>query len=528
MSNTELRTENLIAGEYVSGTGKGFQSVNPATGEKLPGDFRDATGDDVDRALKSASDAARKLRGISSADRAAFLRAIAEEIEGIGDALIERATAETGLPAGRIQGERGRTCGQLRLFASVIEEGSWVDARIDRAIPDREPLPKPDIRRMLMPLGPVVVFAASNFPLAFSTAGGDTASALAAGCPVIVKAHRAHPGTSSLVAGAIMRAASRTSMPAGIFSHLHGPGSVIGIALVKHPLTEAVGFTGSRNAGMTLHQTAAARPKPIPVFAEMGSINPVFLLGDTLAGNPQGLAGAYCQSVNLGVGQFCTNPGLLVAPKGSHLDAFEKEAAKLFNETPKGTMLTGAIATSYHEGLRQLENSGVVRRLSNDGKCEGAHACSTLLATTAENFLKTELLHEEVFGPSSLIVSCRDGEEMIAVANSIEGQLTATIHGTDKDLADHCELVDILSTRVGRLIFNGWPTGVEVCPSMNHGGPFPASTDPRFTSVGTAAILRFARPISYQNWPATALPPALRDDNPLKLTRMIDGVTTQG
>ncbi|MCC5875144.1 MAG: aldehyde dehydrogenase (NADP(+)) [Candidatus Sumerlaeia bacterium] len=527
MTNTELKTENLIAGEYTSGTGTPFHSVNPATGEDLSGDFRNAAEADVNRAMEGAAEAARRLRSIPPSERAGFLRTIAEEIEALGDTLVERATAETGLPAGRIQGERGRTCGQLRLFASVIEEGSWVDARIDRAIPDRQPLPKPDIRRMLMPLGPVVVFAASNFPLAFSTAGGDTASALAAGCPVVVKAHRAHPGTSSLVAGAIHRAAIRTSMPAGIFSHLHGPGSVIGIALVKHPLTEAVGFTGSRHAGMILHQTAAARPKPIPVFAEMGSINPVFLLGNTLAGDPQGLAAAYCQSVNLGVGQFCTNPGLLVAPQGSHLDAFEREAAKLFNETPKGTMLTGAIAKSYHEGLRDLEKSGVVRRLSNDGECEGAHACSALLATTAENFLKTELLHEEVFGPSSLIVSCRDRGEMMAVGEHLEGQLTATIHGTDKDLAEHCDLVDTLSTRVGRIIFNGWPTGVEVCPSMNHGGPFPASTDPRYTSVGTAAILRFARPISYQNWPSSALPPALRDENKGGITRMVDGVLTR-
>lgn len=525
MAETMMPTGNLVAGEYRGGsTDRVLEARNPATGEVLPGAFAMASEADVDDALRAACDAGPALRRQHPRERARFLRAIAEEIEALGDALVGRAVSETALPAARIQGERARTCGQLRLFADVVEEGSWVDARIDHGDPERKPLPKPDTRRMLMPLGPVVVFGASNFPLAFSTAGGDTASALAAGCPVVVKAHHAHCGTSAMVAEAVRAAAEKTGQPKGVFSHLHGPGRETGQALVAHPLTEAVGFTGSRQGGEALFQIAASRPRPIPVFAEMGSINPVFVLGGALAERRDQLAAGYCQSTTLGVGQFCTNPGVLAAPAGPPFDAFKQAAAALFDEVPEATMLTAGIASSYAQGLAGLLGSGAAKCVSKEPVgASGAQARAALVEAAAGDFLANATLREEVFGPASLLVACGGAGEMLAVARAMEGQLTATIHGTEQDLAENAELVDILSTKVGRLIFNGWPTGVEVCHSMNHGGPFPASTDPRFTSVGTAAILRFARPITYQGWTQEALPLALRDANELGISRIVDG-----
>lgn len=502
-----------------------FHAVNPATGTVLEPEFADATPQEIDRTAAKAHGAFAAYRRMPGRRKAEFLECIGEQILALGDKLIERCGLETGLPAGRLAGERGRTVSQLRLFAEVLREGSWVEARIDTALPDRKPVPRPDLRRMLIPLGPLAVFGASNFPLAFSVAGGDTASALAAGCPVIVKAHPAHPGTSDMVAEAIQRAARETDMPDGVFSMLHGASTEVGQHLVRHPLIKAVGFTGSFRGGKAIFDAANAREVPIPVFAEMGSVNPVFILSGSLAQRGAEIASGLAGSVTLGVGQFCTNPGLVVVSESPAADQFVTGLAQALREVSAGTMLTEPIARAYRVGLDRLASTEGVEVIAkgsadNDGATTGT---SCLLRSAANVFFANPDLAEEVFGPSTLVVSSRDKDELLNVARSLRGHLTATIHGTHQDLVDNAELVYELEQKVGRLIFNGFPTGVEVGHAMQHGGPYPATTAPESTSVGTAAIRRFARPICYQNFPSESLPDELKDGNPLGIWRMVDG-----
>lgn len=520
----EMNGKNLIAGMVVSAGGKTFAS------RAVEMQFEEAGEAEVNAAAEAAAAAFEAYRHTSPEARAAFLERIGAEIEALGEELLTTAHAETALPvAERLAGERGRTINQLKMFANLVREGSWVEARIDRALPDRKPLPKPDIRRMLLPIGPVAVFAASNFPLAFSVAGGDTASALAAGCPVIVKAHPAHPATSELVAQAIAKAAAETGMPAGVFSLLHSTQNEIAIALVKHPIVKAVGFTGSLRAGRALFDAAASRPEPIPVYAEMGSTNPVFLLPRALEQRTEALAEGLKNSVTLGVGQFCTCPGLAVGIGGTAFGEFATKLSELITDAPLGKMLYPGILQTYQNGLKRLGAIEGVETVQSSITAELGHieARPSLFLTDPKTFSEHPELGEEVFGPSTVVVRCNSREEMESIARNLEGHLTATIHGTEADLAEYASLVSILENKAGRLLFNGFPTGVEVCPSMQHGGPYPATTDSRTTSVGTAAISRFARPVAYQNFPQAALPAELRNENPRNLWRLVDGELTQ-
>lgn len=525
----KLHGKNII-GKHFSGTGSpALSAVDPRSGKRLEPLFYEATTEEVDQALELAERAAPELRNVDDERRADFLELIVEEILHLGDRLIQRAMQETALPEARLTGERGRTVNQIRMFASLLREGSWVDARIDRAVPQRHPIPKPDIRRMLIPIGPVVIFGASNFPLAFSVAGGDTASALAAGNPVVVKAHPAHPGTSELVADAIITACERAGMPEGCFSHLHGRNHDIGLRLVRHPATRAVGFTGSFTGGKSLFDAAVTRPDPIPVYAEMGSINPVFILPGALSRASE-LAAGLARSVTLGVGQFCTNPGLIVGLEGHDLKKFEREFAQALSGTKPETMLYAGLRKNFLDQLQKLQQvSGVrVTFQSSTALSENRNeVLPVVLATDYQTFRSSPKLSEEVFGPSTLLTVCSSPEEMEKLAEGLEGHLTATLHGTDEDLRNNRRLVAILEKKVGRLIFNGFPTGVEVCPSMHHGGPFPATTDVHFTSVGTAAIQRFVRPVCYQDFPQEMLPVQLRDRNIRRIWRLVDGELTR-
>jgi 2,5-dioxopentanoate dehydrogenase len=516
-----LTGKSLIAGAPVDSAGGRFTAAGAVH------EFEEASEAHVERALDAAHGAAGAFRHAPPARRADFLECIADEIERAGD-LLEVAHAETALPPARLAGERARTTGQLRLFASLVREGSWVDASIDRAIPDRAPVPKPDIRRILIPIGPVAVFGASNFPLAFSVAGGDTASALAAGCPVVVKAHPAHPATSELAARAVTEAALAAGMTAGVFSLIQSTRNDVAIALVQHPHTRAVGFTGSLRAGRALFDAAARRPDPIPVYAEMGSVNPVFLLPGALAERAEAIAEGLAASVTLGVGQFCTNPGVVIGVAGEAFDRCVQRLEALIRQAPPGTMLYPALLESYDAGVRRLgavAGATTVRSSAEAGP--GIRALPALIDTTAQTFLRHHELSQEVFGPSTVAVRCGSREEVEAVARSLEGQLTATMHATAADLAEHAWLVSLLEDKAGRLIVNGFPTGVEVCASMQHGGPYPATTDARTTSVGTAAIHRFARPVAYQNFPQASLPAELQDDNPRRIWRRVDGSMTK-
>ena len=526
----ELHGKNIIAGVAVdAASDKTFTGLNPATSQTLAPTYTEAAREQINAAATAAAQAFDAYRGLAAEQRAAFLERIADEIVALGDALLERANAESGLPLARLTGERGRTVGQLKQFAALMREGSWVEARIDLAQPERQPLPKVDIRRMLIPLGPVAIFAASNFPLAFSVAGGDTASALAAGCPVVVKAHPAHPGTSEMVARAIVKAAEATGMPAGVFSLVHGVSHEVGATLVKHPLIKAVGFTGSLRGGRALFDAAAQRPEPIPVYAEMGSVNPVFILPGALAERAEALATGMKDSVTLGVGQFCTCPGLAVGINDANFQTFTAKLNEAMAAAAPATMLYPAIAQAYAAGVERLGNvSGVTKTQSaTPAEAEKTQAAPTVFTTDATTFNAHHELSEEVFGPSTVVVSCGSRAELESIARNLEGHLTATIHGTAADLAEYKTLVDILATKAGRLIFNGYPTGVEVCPSMQHGGPYPATTDARTTSVGTAAIARFARPVAYQSFPPAALPAELQDENPRGIWRLVDGAMTQ-
>ena len=515
----------LIAGTPVRGAGTEVRAFNPASGEKLEPAYRHGDATHVDTACAAAAEAFAAYRSTTSEQRAKFLEAIATNIEAITDDLIARAVAESGLPQARITGEVGRTTGQLRLFASVLREGSWNGARIDTALPDRSPLPRPDLRQRYIPLGPVAVFSASNFPLAFSVAGGDTASALASGCPVVVKAHDAHPGTSELVARAITDAVATSGLPAGTFSLLFGSGPELGIALVTDPRIKAVGFTGSRSGGLARVAAAAARPEPIPVYAEMSSINPVFLLDGALNSRGAELATAFVGSLTMGSGQFCTNPGLVIAVDGPGLDSFVAAAAEALAASPATTMLTPTIARNYISGVESLSQEAelIVRGQAGSETCGQA----ALFTTDAASFLASDALQAEVFGASSLIVRCTDADDLRAVADGIEGQLTVTVHADESDLDAAAKLLPVLELKAGRILFGGWPTGVEVSHAMVHGGPFPATSDSRTTSVGSRAIERFLRPVCYQNVPTSLLPSAIADGNPDNLWRRIDGQLRQ-
>ncbi len=505
-----------------------FYAINPRNNEQLEGEFQNATVEQINEAVAQALSAFEIYKKKDKDSIADFLNQIGDEILALGDELIQRCSAESGLPEARLIGERGRTVNQMKLFASVVKEGSWVDARIDTAQPERTPMPKPDIRHMLIPLGPVAVFGASNFPLAFSVAGGDTASALAAGCPVVVKAHPAHPGTSELVAKAIKTAAEKTGMPKGVFVLVQGNSIEVGGNLVKHPSIKAVGFTGSFGGGKALFDLANSRPEPIPVFAEMGSTNPVFFLPEALKENAEGLAQGLAGSIALGVGQFCTNPGLNFVQQSSEADVFGDVLANAIGETASATMLTPGIKTAYSKGLETLGNVSGVNTFAEGLDANGDNdAQAVVFKTSAEDFAANHILAEENFGPSSVLVEANSKEEILDAARSLEGHLTATVHGTPADLEEYKDLFDILEQKVGRVIVNGYPTGVEVCHSMVHGGPYPATTAPQSTSVGTNAIKRFVRPVSFQNYPDSLLPNALKSGNPQGIWRLVDGELTK-
>jgi 2,5-dioxopentanoate dehydrogenase len=507
-----------------------FYATNPANGERLQPGFIPATSDDVDLAARLALDAFAAYGRASGKEKAKFLCAIATNIESTSGDIIDRAEPETALPKARLQGETARTCGQLRLFAQLVDDGSWVMARIDRADPDRKPAPRPDIRSMLRPLGPVVVFGASNFPLAFSVAGGDTASALAAGNPVIVKAHPAHPGTSELVGRAIQQAVRECNLPEGIFSLLFDSGTKVGEALVKHPLVRAVGFTGSRSGGRALMDMAAARPEPIPFFAEMSSTNPLFILPGALHERADAIAAGLHSSFTLGAGQFCTKPGMVFLPQGADANSFAARLQQLVRHTPQFNLLTAGIGSAYGSGIARRKQGRDVQIIAESSSPSGGNAScagAALFETDARTFLDNPSLDAEIFGPTTLLVRHSNREDILKIASSLEGHLTATIHGTDQDLSEFADLVAILETRVGRLVFNGFPTGVEVCHAMVHGGPYPATSDGRSTSVGTQAIFRFARPVCYQGFPDHSLPEELRNENPLGIWRLVDGEMTR-
>jgi len=488
-----------------------FRSIDAATGEPFGDPFETHGLADVEAACIAAEAAFEPYRQASHEARAAFLEAIADGILEIGDELIETAMRESGLPRARLEGERGRTVGQLKLFAQVVRDGDWLGVRIDPALPDRQPLPRPDLRMRKIPLGPVAVFGASNFPLAFSTAGGDTASALAAGCPVVVKGHPAHLGTGALVAAAIEKAVESSGMPRGTFSHLVGPGNELGAALVQDPRIAAVGFTGSRAGGLALVKLAQNRPVPIPVYAEMSSINPVLILPEALKARGAALGKEFVGSLTMGAGQFCTNPGLVLVLEGEGLDDFIAAARSALTEAAASTMLTAGIHAAYEKGVEALASSGDVTEIARGKPGERTCGQAALFETTAERFLANRALGHEVFGASSIIVRCRDEQEMLAVITDAEGQLTATLQMDAGDVALASRVLPALERKVGRILANGWPTGVEVAPAMVHGGPYPATSDGRTTSVGTLAIERFLRPVCYQNLPSDLLPTDLRD-----------------
>ena len=521
---SELHGRSIIAGEAVGSGGNLFRAFNPSDGQEFGPEFYEATPAEIDRALVAAAQVFVDYRRRSAEEVAGFLERIALQIEALGDELIERAHAETALPRERFAGERARTTAQLRLFAAVVREGSWVEASIDHAEPERKPVPKPDLRRMLVPLGPVAVFGASNFPLAFSVAGGDTASALAARCPVVVKAHPAHPGTSELVARAINHAVREAGLPAGVFSLIQGASPSVSLAVVEHPATKAAGFTGSLRAGRALFDAAAQRPEPIPVYAEMGSTNPIFVLPGALRERAEEFAEGLKQSVTLGVGQFCTCPGLVIGLRGETLETFLKRADELFTAATPGTMLHLGILKTYEAGVDRLKQLGSLKASCPTTRPDQSRtqASAYLFSTDAAVFLEHKELGEEVFGPAAVVVACETADRLRQVAESLEGALTATIHGTPDDLREFAWLIRVLENKAGRLIFNGFPTGVEVCASMQHGGPYPATTDSRSTSVGTAAIKRFARPVCYQNFPQEALPVELRDENERGIWRLVN------
>ena len=528
--DTAMHGSQLIGEQTSSEAPSSLRGHNPSNGETLEPAFAEATANEVDKACRLAEGAFAPYAALAPEARAAFLRAIVQEIVALGDSLLDRAQRETGLPLPRLQGERGRTVAQLEMFAVLIEEGSWVDARIDRALPERTPLPRPDLRRMRVPLGPVAVFGSSNFPFAFSVAGGDTASALAAGCPVVVKAHPAHPGVCEMVGGAIVRAAKKTGMPEGTFSMLHGMGTSVGQALAAHPSIKAVAFTGSFGGGRSLFDAGARRPEPIPVYAEMGSANPVFVLPDALATKGEAIAAGLAASVTLGAGQFCTNPGLTLMMRSPEGDAFLASAGKLLDAAPAGTLVHRGIKDAYDAAIEKvsaLEGVTVAARGTAKGPFAETEARPALLLTDSAAYHRHPRLAEEIYGPVTVAVVCGNADELMDVARSLTGHLTATVHATDKDIASFQPLLALLRQKVGRIVLNGFPTGVEVSPAMHHGGPYPSTTDAQATSVGTAAIERFVRPVCFQGFPQSALPAELQDTNPRGIWRLVNNQLTR-
>ncbi|WP_095111209.1 aldehyde dehydrogenase (NADP(+)) [Pseudomonas sp. Irchel 3E20] len=512
---------NFIDGQRSAEGDTRLHSVDATTGEQLPGAFFQATLGEVDLAVEAAERAFPIYRNLPAARRAEFLDAIADELDALGDDFVALTCRETALPTARIQGERGRTSGQMRLFAQVLRRGDFYGARIDQALPERKPLPRPDLRQYRTAVGPVAVFGASNFPLAFSTAGGDTASALAAGCPVVFKAHSGHMATAERVAEALVRAAEKTGMPTGVFNMIFGGG--VGAALVKHPGIQAVGFTGSLKGGRALCDMAAARPQPIPVFAEMSSINPVLVLPQALQARSAAIAKDLSASVVQGCGQFCTNPGLILGIASPQMSAFVEQLRAHMAEQAPQTMLNAGTLASYGKGLAALHSHPGVSHLSGQPQ-SGNQAQPQLFQADISLLLEhDELLQEEVFGPCTVVVLAADRKELLRAVRALQGQLTATLLAEDADLVEFAELLPILEQRVGRVLLNGYPTGVEVSDAMVHGGPYPATSDARGTSVGTLSIDRFLRPVCFQNIPDAHLPDALKNANPLGIARLVDG-----
>ena len=519
--------KNYIGNVLSSLGNKKFKTFNPQTNSENEPLFSEASAVEIEQAVTLAAKAFDAYKAISGVKKAKFLRTIADEIENLGDELIKTYCSETGLPEGRAQGERGRTTFQLRSFAQLLEEGNWVEAAIDTEDTNRQPMAKPDIRKLLVPLGPVVVFGASNFPLAYSTAGGDTAAALAAGCPVIVKSHPMHAGTGELVASAINKAIEKTAMPYGIFSNLNSSGIEVGVALVQHPKVKAVGFTGSITGGRALYNLAAQRPEPIPVFAEMGSTNPVIILPEAAKQNAADWAKQYAVSITTGAGQFCTNPGLILGIKGEELSRFIQLLSDEIIKIEPSCMLHPNIIGKYDSNkntMLQQEGLKTVANIATDVKIN--YGRQTLTTVDGATFLQNTTLHQEVFGPFSMIVQCEDKEQLEAILHQLEGQLTGTILANETELSNYSNIVSALQNRVGRIIFNGVPTGVEVCPAMVHGGPYPSSTDSRFTAVGVNSIKRWVRPVSFQSWPDALLPQELQNANPLGILRLVNGKYT--
>lgn len=526
----ELKGLSLI-GSAEGHKGEPFAAINPATCSSLDGEFYTATPEDVHLAAKLAAAAFPVYNKLPGKKKGEFLRHIASALDAAASAIVKRANLETALAEARLQGELARTCNQLRLFSQVVEEGSWVQARLDSPDPERKPAPRPAIRSMLKPLGPVAVFGASNFPLAFSVAGGDTASALASGCPVIVKAHPAHPGTSEIVGRVIQESVRALGLPEGVFSLLFDVGVDVGVRLVQQPEVKAVAFTGSQAGGTALVKLAAERPEPIPCYAEMGSVNPVFVLPGVLNKRGSAIAAGLQSSFTLGAGQFCTKPGVVLLPRDHAVEAFLQELRSRVEPMGPQTLLTKKIASHFNSAIKQRISNKHAAVLAEgcqvDATASAATAQVSLLITDANEFDADAELSEEIFGPTTLLVRYENREELLNIAENLNGHLTATIHGDDEELEQYSDLVDILTQKVGRLLFNSYPTGVEVCHAMVHGGPFPATSDSRATSVGSQAIFRFARPVCFQDFPEVALPDALKKSNPLGIWRLVDGEWTR-
>jgi len=516
---------NFIAGTRSAAGDKVLKSLNASTGEALTFDFFQATEQEVNRAVEAAHTAFKTYRHTSPEQRALFLESIADELDALGEDFLNTISQETALPIARLQGERGRTSGQMRLFAKVLRRGDFLGARIDTALPDRQPLPRPDLRQIKIGVGPVAVFGASNFPLAFSTAGGDTASALAAGCSVVVKAHSGHMATADYVAQAIERAVEKTGMPKGVFNMIYG--NAVGALLVKHPLIQAVGFTGSLKGGRALCDMAAARPQPIPVFAEMSSINPMLMLPEALKNRGDQIAQELADSVVLGCGQFCTNPGLILGIKSPEYTRLIEQLSEIMANKPAQTMLNAGTLNSYVSGLSHLSEHSGIQHLAGQEQ-QGEQALPQLFKAEVELLLAgDQLLQEEIFGPTTIVIEVEDKAQLLQALSSMNGQLTASLIADESDLVEFADVVPVLEEKAGRLLLNGYPTGVEVCDAMVHGGPYPATSDARGTSVGTLAIDRYLRPVCYQNYPQSLLPEALRDENPLNLLRLVNGEMTQ-
>jgi len=520
--------KNYLGNQQSAKGNKTYKTFNPQLNIENEYVFTEASQVEIDEAVELATNAFKEFRTVSGQRKAEFLNAIADEILALNDELIQVYCSETGLPEGRAKGERGRTVGQLRSFAVLVNEGSWVKATIDSAEPDRAPIPKSDIRKMFVPLGPVVVFGASNFPLAYSTAGGDTAAALAAGCPVIVKSHPMHAGTGELVASAIVKAAEKTGMPDGVFSNLNSSGIEVGVQLVQHPKIKAVGFTGSIRGGRALYDLASKRKEPIPVFAEMGSVNPVVILPEALKKQGESLAKTYASSITLGTGQFCTKPGLLLAIKGEGLTRFINYLSDEILRIEPSCMLHPNIVGAYERNKQKaMSQSDLTLVADYDLDIKSNYARQTVTTVEGITFLENRTLHQEVFGPFSMVVQCENAEELETIISRLEGQLTGTIISEDDEAINYTGVIETLRNRVGRIIYNGVPTGVEVCPAMQHGGPYPASTDSRFTAVGIHSIKRWVRPFSYQDWPNNLLPNELKNENPLGILRCVNSKQTR-